>query len=281
MPIWGFRMCVVGVAPSGRYHRPFQRSSAVFSWAPASRNPKFAVGDAERVRAEILQHCANLLIGETTAFDAVEWLRFLGIGDELQRAGTIAADRRQQAIGIRARSARAFGNTPTYGVIVWKQVLEDRDHRRADEALLPQRQRQRYRNGVVPCEPRRIVLEFDGPRRVPPKLPDMPTIQENIQRNPWFGAGPLEDILDVSKLAFGAFTHDKLEIEGRQGVQEGLKPCRPGAFLERGNRCLTHIHQLPKTTLKSGRATSGPCESRSRVVRRCVRLCQPSRQYTR
>ncbi len=61
-----------------------------------------------------------------------------------------------------------------------------------------------------------------------------------------------EDVLNVPKLAFGAFTHDKLEIEGRQGVQYGLKPCRLGAFLELGDRGLTHTHQFSELTLSQG-----------------------------
>jgi hypothetical protein len=133
--------------------------------------------EAERRAPEIAQQCGDLAILERTPVQASRHSGVIALGDELQRAHAVAADGSKKAVGIVAPCPHPLREAAADLAVVRQQIVEDGDDGIADKPVLAQRQRQRYREGLVPGEPVIFVLEVDRAARLPAEAADQAAVQ--------------------------------------------------------------------------------------------------------
>ena len=97
------------------------------------------IAHAERGSGEVVDDGGDLIIGDGVTIGGTGSAGIDAVREELQRADAVVAECGQQAVGVRATRADAFGNALADRVAVRKQVVEDVDDGRTDIAVFAQK----------------------------------------------------------------------------------------------------------------------------------------------
>ena len=110
------------------------------------------------------------------ALDAIQ----AAVWQELKRADAVMAKHGEQTIGVGALGTNALGDALAYGVAVREQIVEHIGDRRANIAVLAQRQRKRDREGWLPIKPCLVVLKVNRATGFAPQSSHQASVQINI-----------------------------------------------------------------------------------------------------
>ena len=139
------------------------------------------IAHAERGSGEVVDDGGDLIIGDGVTIGGTGSAGIDAVREELQRADAVEAECGQQAVGVRATRADAFGNALADRVAVRKQVVEDIDDGRTDIAVFAQRQGEWDGESVLPCKPVAGVLEGDSAGGFAAQDPDKAAVQKDIE----------------------------------------------------------------------------------------------------
>src|SRR5437868_2644370 len=88
------------------------------------------------------------------------------LSEELQGADAVAPERRQKAEWVGAFCPDALSDLLADTRVIRQEIVEHCRDWRTDVTILTKRQRERYRQGVLPSEPCLVVAKIDRARRL-------------------------------------------------------------------------------------------------------------------
>lgn len=148
------------------------------------RDAKLLVpAEPQGVVGEVGDDLRDLGVADWPAFDPGNVGCLGAVRQKLKGPDAVTPNGREQAVGIGAGCACTLRDGAADIGVVWEQVIKDGKDRGPGVAVLAQGERVRDRDGVLPGEPLRSILEFDSPRRLTAKTAYEPAVEADVERS--------------------------------------------------------------------------------------------------
>ena len=206
------------------------------------RDPEFLLPiDAKWSLRKIGEERLDLGLADRFAFDVGSLRLICSFGQEPHGTDAIASDGFEQTIEVGALGTHARRHAAACCIPVREKIVEHGDDRRAAIGRRGQRQRERYREAMLPSKPLFGISETGCTACCPFETADQPAVDKYIEGRMGLLARHSEDVLD--RYAAVLTRHDlEIEAEDCDDTDERVEPgscasvldCRDGFLLRAG-----------------------------------------------